>query len=89
MTIVSWDCMIPARLCSRVVVFFLGGEGVQFRESVFFFWGGGWSQLAYFLGLLNKRSIFKCSIFSTVFFVSVSFTSYSSKYNSLLLSYHA
>ena len=40
MTIVSWDCMIPARLCSRVVVFFWGGEGVQFRESVFFFGGG-------------------------------------------------
>ena len=39
--------------------------GFEFRESVFF---GYWSQLLYFLGLLNKRCILKGFICSTVLF---------------------
>ena len=34
--------------------------------NLYFF--GHWSQLLYFLGLLNKRCILKCFICSTVFF---------------------
>ena len=40
--------------------------GVLNFENLYFF--GYWSQLLYFLGLLNKRCILKCFICSTVFF---------------------
>ena len=40
--------------------------GVLNFENLYFL--GYWSQLLYFLGLLNKRCILKCFICSTVFF---------------------
>ena len=41
--------------------------GFEFRESVFF---GYWSQILYFLGLLNKSCILNYFIFSKEFFGS-------------------
>ena len=60
--------------------------GFEFWESVFF---GYWSQLLYFLGLLNKGYSKVFHMFNSIFLVPVLFTRCFNNYGSSLLSYHA